>query len=297
MRFFKLPVLFGLAALLLSAVPASLYGEDGAAGLSPGTYVVFVSGERGDRSIVMMDSADGAPLLLADLPGAVDTQPAVGPQGQLAWIRRNAGAWELMENGRIFSGGALHLSPAYMPDGTLTAAVSGESSTNIYAFGNGGKRLLVESGTDDLAVSPTFSPDGSQMAYVSNQGEWAQIFVTRPGQGNGRAISSGQVRNTDPRWSPTGEFIAFVTAEKDICLIRPDGSGRRQLTSNQGLNRGPAFSPDGRQIIFSSDRQGMNQLFVMNLDGSGQRLLFPGLSAPQSQPVWTAVRPQIAPGH
>lgn len=260
--------------------------------IAPGTNLVFVAGERSKRSIMMVDPAGGMPVVLADLKGSMDTQPTVGPQGQLAWIRKNGPDWELVENGRVVSSGPLHVSPAYRPDGVLVAAVSGEDATSIYAFDGSKRSLVVDGGQGGLAVSPTFSPDGSKLAYVSNQSDLGQIYVTEPGRSPGARISPAPVRNTDPVWSPAGEYIAYVTAEKDICLISPDGRNNRQLTRNQGVNRDPDFSPDGRMIVFSSDRDGVSRLYVMNIDGSGQRPLLPGFSAAQSLPVWTSVPPR-----
>lgn len=260
--------------------------------IAPGTSLVFVAGERSKRSIMMVDPAGGMPLVLADLKGGMDTQPTVGPQGQLAWIRKNGPNWELVENGRVVSSGPLHVSPAYRPDGVLVAAVSEEDATNIYAFEGSKRSLVVGGGQGGLAVSPTFSPDGSKLAYVSNQSDLGQIYITEPGRSPGVRISPAPVRNTDPVWSPTGEHIVYVTAEKDICLISPDGRNNRQLTRDQGVNRAPDFSPDGRKIVFSSDRDGTSRLYVMNIDGSGQRPLLPGFSPAQSLPVWTSARPR-----
>jgi len=294
--FFQLAVVTLSAVALLAAWPfqprPAMAGETTA--IAPGTSVVFVAGERSRRSIMMVDPAGGMPAVLADLKGGMDTQPTVGPQGQLAWIRQNGPDWELMEDGRVVSRGPLHLSPAYRPDGTLVAAVSDENSTNIYAFAGSKRSLFVSGGQGGLAVSPAFSPDGSKLAYVSNQSDFAQIYITEPGGGQGVQITSSPVRNTDPAWSPSGEYIAYVTAEKDICLIRPDGRDNRRLTQNQGANRDPAFSPDGRKIVFSSDRDGTSRLYVMNLDGSGQRPLLPGFSPAQNLPVWTSARPRPA---
>lgn len=293
-------VVFGrMAAVLLVAMtllavgdfrPAPAAADDLV--IAPGTNVVFVAGERAKRTIMMVDPAGGMPVVLADLKGGLDTQPTVGPQGQLAWIRKNGPDWELVENGRVVSGGALHVSPTYRPDGVLVAAVSEEDATNIYAFEASVRSLVVAGGQGGLAVSPTFSPDGARLAYVSNQSDLGQIFVTEPGRGPGRRITSTPVRNTDPAWSPSGEHIAYVTAEKDICLVSPDGRNSRQLTRDQGANRDPDFSPDGRMIVFSSDRDGISRLYVMNVDGSGQRPLLPGFSQAQSLPVWTSAKPR-----
>ena len=289
-RIAALPLL-ALALLAISGLRPVPAGADETV-IAPGTNVIFVSGERSKRSIMMVDPAGGMPVVLADLKGGMDTQPTVGPQGQLAWIRKNGPDWELVENGRVVSSGELHVSPAYRPDGVLVAAVSEEEATNIYAFEGSGRSLVVAGGQGGLAVSPTFAPDGARLAYVSNQSDLAQIFVTEAGRGPGRRITSSPVRNTDPVWSPTGELIAYVTAEKDICLIGPDGRQGRQLTRDQGVNRDPDFSPDGRMIVFTSDRDGTSRLYVMNLDGSGQRPLLPGFSQPQSLPVWTQTRPR-----
>ena len=278
-----LPVLF-----LAGAGPA--LGDEEIV-ISPGTYVVFAAGEWDQRAVMMVDPAGGLPTLLADQEGALDTQPAVGPQGQLAWIRQNGPDWELVENNRVLSGGPLHLSPAYRPDGVLVAAVSEVEETSIFAF-QGERRELLVYGAGGLAVSPSFSPDGSRLAYVTTHEDRPQIRVTKPGGGSpGSALWSAPLPNSDPDWSPDGQFIAFVCNEKDVCLIRPDGRDFKQLTRDQGLNRDPAFSPDGRLIAFSSDRGGRTELWVMRPDGSGQRRLLPGLPFSQSLPVWIAVRP------
>ncbi|MDR1046129.1 MAG: hypothetical protein LBP33_13640 [Candidatus Adiutrix sp.] len=275
--------------VLLLAAPA--WAEEKIV-ISPGTCLIFAAGEREQRSIMMVDPAGGRPAVLADLEGALDSQPAVGPQGQLAWIRQNGPDWELMENGRAVSGGALHLSPAYSPDGTLAAAVSGAEETSIFAFRDGGRKILAAGGPGGLAVSPSFSPDGSRLAYVSNHAGRPRIYVTAPGSGSpGSALWSSPTANSDPDWSPDGRYIVFVSDEKDIGLIRPDGRDFRQLTSKQGVNGDPAFSPDGQLIVFSSDRDGLRQLWVMRPDGSGQRPLLPGWPFSQSLPVWSAVRP------
>ncbi len=289
--------LFPALLILLGLVAAGpARAADPAPAQAPDGVVVFVAGDGAQRSIMMVTPDGGMPTVLADARDGMNTQPAVGPQGQLAWIRRSGADWELVENGRVVSSGSLRLSPAYRPDGTLVAAVSGDNETALYSFKGDTPTLLLSGGRGGLVVSPAFSPEGDRMAYVSNDSDFAQIYVTRLDGGRGTMITSSPVRNTDPAWSPTGEFIAFVTAEKDICLIRPDGQGLRQLTRDQGTNRDPDFSPDGRKIVFSSDRNGRSQLFVMDLDGGDQRPLLPGLSAAQALPVWSAHRPQAPAG-
>ncbi len=286
---------FMLCALLgfLAVWPSAGGAEDTVA---PGTAVIFVAGERSARSLMMVDPAQSQPVALADLPGA-DTQPAVGPQGQVAWISHDGKSWDLVEDGRMIADdGDMHLSPAYAPDGTLVAAVSGEAETSLYAFRDGSRVKLVSGGEGGLAVSPAFSPDGRRLAYVSNKDGLGQIYLISIQEGTETKVTATDARATDPAWSPDGQWLAFVLAETDICLIRPDGRDFRQLTRGQGENGHPGFSPDGRMIVFDSNRGGMSQLFVMEIDGGGQRPLLPEFSSPQSLPVWArAAPPPIAP--
>ena len=79
---------------------------------------------------------------------------------------------------------------------------------------------------------------------------------------------------------PNGR-IAFDSGRsggtQNIFTVRPDGSDVRQLTfltAGQGAAVWPAWSPDGQSIAFERGGNGPNRMFVMNADGSGQRLLF-----------------------
>jgi TolB protein len=59
-----------------------------------------------------------------------------------------------------------------------------------------------------------------------------------------------------------------------------------RLTQSSSIDTAPCYSPDGRSIVFESDRQGSQQLFVMNTDGSGQRRMTFG-DGSYSTPVWS----------
>ncbi|MCB0079573.1 MAG: PD40 domain-containing protein, partial [Caldilineaceae bacterium] len=94
----------------------------------------------------------------------------------------------------------------------------------------------------------------------------------------------------DPAWSPTGEWIAFVSANSgndEIYRILPDGSVTEQLTHNEHVwDKHPSFSPDGQKIVFFSNRTGHNQLFIMNADGSDQHNISNN-EYNDAYPVWT----------
>ena len=60
----------------------------------------------------------------------------------------------------------------------------------------------------------------------------------------------------------------------------------RRLTSGNAIDTGPCYSPDARNIVFESDRDGSQQLYVMNADGSGQKRISFG-EGRYSTPVWS----------
>lgn len=253
-----------------------------------GSQIIFVSGAVQDQAIMMTELGGDKPVQVSKHKGR-STQPTMGAGGKTAWVHRNGDKWELLVNGKVISSGPSHLSPAFKPDGTVAAAYSEAQKTSIYAFSGRSKTLL--SGLGGINVSPTFSPDGGRMAFTSDQGGTTSIYVGSASGGGGASRLTSGAKATDPSWSPTGEYIAFVSRETDICIIRPDGTGFRQLTGGQGLNHRPSFSPDGRMIVFSSTRNGRTQLFVMSANGDKQQPLMSDNRMNQEQPYWCPTMP------
>jgi len=136
------------------------------------------------------------------------------------------------------------------------------------------------------------SPDGRQEAIVKRDAAGvAQIHVRSIGSERTQQITSFSRDSYDPAWSPTGEWIAFVSSNPgndEIYRISPDGSIVQRLTNNTWeWDKHPTWSPDGQQIVFFSNRDvGRTQLWIMNADGSGQRNLLAS-EFNDLYPVWT----------
>ena len=90
------------------------------------------------------------------------------------------------------------------------------------------------------------------------------------------------VYNSSPSWSPDGKKIAFAGLDErhyDIFVMNADGTNLERLTTKKkedgsgkwSSNEDPVFSPDGRHIMYSSDRDGVNQVYIINVDGTNER--------------------------
>jgi hypothetical protein len=138
----------------------------------------------------------------------------------------------------------------------------------------------------------TRSPDGQQEVFVKRDAAGvAQIHVRTIGSDRSRQITAFTRDSYDPAWSPTGEWIAFVSSNPgndEIYRVTPDGSIVERLTHNNWeWDKHPTWSPDGQQIVFFSNRDvGRTQLWIMNADGSGQRNLLAS-EFNDLYPVWT----------
>ncbi len=175
-------------------------------------------------------------------------------------------------------------------DGKVAVTMSrATTQTDIYLIdpesGSMDKRL-----TDHWAidVSPTWSPDCSQIAFVSGRSGGAHIFLMDPDGEDTRRLTFRGSYNTTPDWSPRGDRIVFSGRDEyarfDIFTVDMDGNIER-LTQDQGDNFEPVFSPDGRYILFVSDREDGRQLWLMTADGQMQTRLTQSGSG-YEEPAW-----------
>jgi TolB protein len=154
------------------------------------------------------------------------------------------------------------------------------------ANGENARRL-----TDGYGInsSPSFSPDGKRVAYVSNRSGNPQIYVVSASGGDPKRVTFQGNYNQTPDWSPRGDLIAFTARDErnafDIFTVDPETLKITRLTQDQGNNEEPSFSPNGRLIAFTSSRAGGNHLFVMSADGNFQRQMTFGADSVYT-PAW-----------
>ena len=131
--------------------------------------------------------------------------------------------------------------------------------------------------------SPTFFPDGKQMAFVSAGPEGTgprraapgrnkplhQIYTINIDGSDEKHLNPNPYDCYSPVIAPDGQTIAFVSGRMDdieIYLMDIDGTNERRITSDIGVSVQPTFSPDGRKLAFVSDRSGNLQIYLMSLD-------------------------------
>ena len=129
-------------------------------------------------------------------------------------------------------------------------------------------------------LSPTFSPDGGRIAFVSDRLGEPAVYVMDVNGGEPRIVSDytygRRGYSTSPDWSPSGPWIAYssrVNGVPQIVVVGADGRGARLLT-DRGRNEDPSWAPDGRHLVFASpDREGGGLFVLDTVTGKVRRLV------------------------
>jgi len=129
-------------------------------------------------------------------------------------------------------------------------------------------------------ISPTWSPDGGSIAYVSFENKKPIVFVHSLSTGKRHVAANFKGSNSAPAWAPDGKTLAVVLTKdggSQLFTVNADGSAVRRLTSSPSIDTEPRYSPDGAWIYFTSDRGGTPQIYrIAAGGGEAQRITFEG---------------------
>lgn len=268
------------------------------------TRVVFRRRQRDGRSEVFVVDSDGQRLERLTTEGAVVYSPSLSPDGTrlLYQVMKNDGSTAIYETelrtGRrrvIWQQSGLNITPTYAPAGRRIAlARTVGDHTELFEIGKG--RITHTIGGD--ALNPSFSPDGSEIAFEGTALGQQQVYVLSVEGGRplliSRYVQGERGSAASPDWSPRGDriaYMAWVDHGFQIVSVSPDGSDRRILTST-GWNEDPSWAPDGRHIVFSSVQRSGQALIVLDTVTGRTRILVSG--SVDKLPDWSGPLTQTA---
>lgn len=122
-------------------------------------------------------------------------------------------------------------------------------------------------------LSPAWSPDGRQLAFVTFNNHRSQIIIQDIASGTRRVVVQGDGISGAPAFSPDGRSLAYVQSAQgnpDIYLMNLASGATTRLTQHAGIDTEPTFAPDGQSIFFTSDRAGTPQIYRRNLRGGAE---------------------------
>ncbi|MES2974964.1 MAG: Tol-Pal system beta propeller repeat protein TolB [Pseudomonadota bacterium] len=151
---------------------------------------------------------------------------------------------------------------------------------NLWVADADGENAQSALASPEPIISPSWAPNGNQLAYVSFESRKPVVYVHNVSSGQRRLLANFRGSNSAPAWAPDGRTLA-VTLTRDggsqLYTIDANGGEPRRLTQSSSIDTEPCYSPDGRVIYFVSDRGGAPQIYRMpSVGGNPERVTFTG---------------------
>lgn len=163
---------------------------------------------------------------------------------------------------------------------SVTRNPAGKDYYRLTLADSDGARPIVLLESREPIVSPTWSPDGRQVAYVSFETSRPAIFRQVLATGEREQLTNFRGLNSSPAWSPDGNTLAMVLSKDgspDIYLMDIATRRLNRVTRHYAIDTEPTWMPDGRSFLFTSDRGGRPQIYRYDLQsGLTERVTFEG---------------------
>jgi Tol biopolymer transport system component len=217
--------------------------------------------ERDGTGLRRLPTAAGSVIQLAPAPDARRIAYVVDPDDtenfQLHVLDLAGGSSRRVGTGICFL-------PRWSPDGRRLAVMNHESGWRVRLTA---PDVLVERppqthvGGDG---AQSWSPDGTRIVFQSNRDRKLDLYLADAATGAPARLTDTAASETGPCFSPDGRWIGYER-EGDVWRVRCDGTDAQNLTADAAKDGGFTWSPDSARLAFVSDRDGNEEIYVLDL--------------------------------
>jgi TolB protein len=169
-----------------------------------------------------------------------------------------------------------------------------DSNADIFSTDIGGETIVNLTNDPAPDRSPSWSPDGQQIAFASRRGDNWDIYRMRADGGDLQRLTDDLGYDGEPAWSPDGTRIAFSSnrdGDLDIYLLDLSSGTLRRVTDEPAADYQPTWAPDSHQLAFTSWRDGNQEIYAVSLPQSALADMPSAINltnnpAPDHNPAW-----------
>ena len=137
----------------------------------------------------------------------------------------------------------------------------------MLADSDGANEKILLSSSEPI-ISPSWSPDGKKVAYVSFETGMAKVFIQEIASGKREAVLSKETQISSPSWSPDGKYLSltlYQDGNAEIYILRLRDRALTRMTNQFAIDTESSWSPKGNKILFTSGRSGSPQIYELDL--------------------------------